>query len=119
MALQRANPLDDPAVGPEAPRAMHAPAPRPSLYLELLNWAFAPFSSTRFFTYLPTLFAIHHSGDSSQHSLWAWFAWVGSNAAMAAWLYEHNAWRVNKAILVTAGNVVMCLATCALIIWYR
>lgn len=35
------------------------PAARSSLCLELLNWAFALFSSTRFFTYLPTLFAIH------------------------------------------------------------
>ena len=119
MAPQHANPLDDLTVGAEVPPAVREPAPRPSLYLELLNWAFALFRSTRFFTYLPTLFAIHHSGDSSQHSLWTWFAWVGSNAAMAAWLYENNARRVNKAILVTAGNALMCLATCALIVWYR
>ena len=119
MTHQRAIPLDDPTAGAQVPLAVRVPAARSSLYLELLNWAFALFSSTRFFTYLPTLFAIHHSGDSSQHSLWTWFAWVGSNAVMAAWLYENNARRVNKAILVTGGNALMCLATCGLIIWYR
>lgn len=119
MTIQRAHPLDDPVAGAEVPPAVRATAARSSLYLELLNWAFALISSTRFFTYLPTLFAIHHSGDSSQHSLWTWFAWVGSNAAMAAWLYENNARRVNKAILVTGGNAFMCLATCALILGYR
>ena len=119
MTTQRANPLDDSTAGAEVPQALRATAARSSLYLTLLNWAFALFSSTRLFTYLPTLFAIHHSGDSSQHSLWTWFAWVGSNAAMAAWLYENNARRVNKAILGTGGNAFMGLATCALILGYR
>jgi hypothetical protein len=90
-----------------------------TLYLSLLNWAFALFSSTRLLTYLPTLWAIHLSADSSQHSLWTWAAWVGSNAAMAAWLFEHNHRQLNKAIMVTIGNAVMCLATCGLIAWYR
>ncbi len=92
---------------------------RESLYLAAVNWAFALFSSTRLLTYLPTLWAIHPSGDSSQHSLWTWAAWVGSNAAMAAWLYENNQRRLNKAIVVTIGNGLMCLATCGLIAWYR
>lgn len=92
---------------------------RQTLYLLLLNWSFALFSSTRLLTYLPTLWAIHQSGDSSQHSLWTWVAWVGSNAAMAAWLFENNQRRFNKAIVVTMGNSMMCLATCALIVWYR
>lgn len=91
----------------------------PSLYLFLLNWSFAIFSSTRLLTYLPTLWAIHSSADSSQHSLWTWATWVGSNASMAAWLFEHNHRRFNKAIVVTMGNSVMCLATCILILWYR
>lgn len=119
MTTQRANPLDDLAAGVGVPHAVLSPLIRSPLYLDLLNWSFALFSSTRFFTYLSALFAIHHSGDSSQHSLWTWFVWVGSNAAMAAWLYENHARRVNKAIAVTAGNAFMCLATCVLIIWYR
>ena len=119
MTIQRANPLDDLAAGAEVPPAVRMPAARSSLYLELLNWAFGLFSSTRFFPYLPTLLAIHHSGDSSQHSLWTWFAWVGSNAAMAAWRFENKARQVNQAILVTAGNAFMCLATGGLIIRYR
>ena len=88
-------------------------------YLTLLNWAFALFSSTRLLTYLPTLWAIQASGDSRQHSLLTWFAWVASNATMAAWLFEHNGRRINKAIAVTAGNAVMCGAACVLIVCYR
>ena len=41
------------------------------------------------------------------------------NAGMAAWRYENKARQVNQAILVTAGNAFMCLATGALIIRYR
>ena len=114
------------AVGPArsaaaAPATPADVAPRPPrwAYLTLLNWAFALFSSTRLLTYLPTLWAIHTSADSSQHSLLTWSAWVASNATMAAWLFEHNGRRWNKAIVVTAGNAVMCGAACLLIVYYR
>ncbi len=92
---------------------------QPSTYVRLLNGAFVAFSSTRLVSYLPNIWAIHTSADSSQHSLWTWGAFLGSNAVMSAWLYENNGRRVNKAIAVTAGNAVMCLVTCALIVWYR
>ncbi len=95
-----------------------APARR-SLYSSLLSWAFALFSSTRLITYLPTLWAIHISGDSSQHSLLTWLAWLGSHATTAAWLYEDSGRRVNKVIAVTCGNAVMCLVTSVLILVYR
>ena len=45
--------------------------------------------------------------------------WVGANATMAAWLYEQAGQRVNRAMLVSAGNTAMCAATSALILWYR
>ena len=38
---------------------------------------------------------------------------------MPAWFHENNGRRVNKAILVTAGNVVMCTAAGVLIACYR
>ena len=60
--------------------------------------------------YLPTLLAIFTSGDSSQHSLLTWVTWVGANATMAAWLYEHNGRRLNRAIAVNSCNSLMCLA---------
>ena len=88
-------------------------------YTTLLNWTFLFFSSTRLLTYLPTLWAIHTSGNSSQHSLLTWGAWVGSNLSMAAWLYEQNSKRCNKAILVLCGNGAMCAAACVLIVAYR
>ena len=93
--------------------------PAGTAYLHLLNWSFALFSSTRLLTYLPTLWAIHASGDSSQHSLLTWLAWVGSNLSMAAWLYEQNGRRCNKAIAVVGGNALMCIATCGVILAYR
>lgn len=106
------------AAGRRNSRIQRAPGTT-TLYLHLLNWTFAVFSSTRLLTYLPTLWAIHASGDSSQHSLLTWLAWVGSNGSMAAWLYEQNGRRFNKAIAVTCGNTLMCLSTCVMVLAYR
>lgn len=101
-----------------APQA--APVHRPNaVYLALLTWAFTLFNSVRVFAYLPTVWAIHVSGDSSQHSLWTWLTWLGANATMAAWLYEQNVRRVNRAVVVNAGNALMCLVTVSVIVVYR
>jgi len=103
-----------------APRPAAVPAPRSeSLYLRLLAWAFTVFNSVRVAAYLPTLWALHVSGDSSQHSLWTWATWVGANATMAAWLYEHNGRTMNRAVAVNIGNASMCLATVVLIVAHR
>ena len=104
---------------PVAPCANAVPSRSRSLYQTLLNAMFLVFSSTRLLTYLPTLWAIQQHGDSGQHSLLTWSAWIGSNAVMAAWLYETNGRRVNRAIVVMVGNAVMCLAVSVLIVWYR
>jgi hypothetical protein len=56
---------------------------------------------------------------SSQHSLWTWCTWFGANATMAAWLYEGNAQRVNRAVLVNAGNATMCAVTVLVIAAHR
>lgn len=88
-------------------------------YLSLLAWAFAFFNGVRVFAYLPTLWAIHQSGDSGQHSLWTWLTWFGANLTMAAWLYEQNGQRLNRAVCVHVGNSSMCLATLLLILCYR
>lgn len=88
-------------------------------YLASLTWTFTLFNSARAFAYLPTLWAIHSSGDSSQHSLWTWVTWLGANATMAAWLYEHNQRRCNRAVVVNAGNASMCLLTVVLILAHR
>ncbi len=93
--------------------------PAGSVYRTLLGWAFALFSSVRVLTYLPTLWAIHASADSSQYSLWTWLTWTCSNATMAAWLYENEGRRCNAAIAVCIGNSTMCLFTSALIAFYR
>ena len=91
----------------------------PSTYLAVLAWLFTLFNSVRVLAYLPTLLAIFSSGDSSQHSLRTCVTWVGSNATMAAWLFEHNGRRLNRAIAVSACNSLMCLATSILIVAYR
>ena len=88
-------------------------------YLAALTWAFTLFNSVRTLAYLPTMWAIWASGDSSQHSLWTWCTWLGANATMAAWLYEHNGQRVNRAVVVNIGNATMCAATVVLIAAHR
>lgn len=89
------------------------------VYLRVLTWVFTAFNSIRVLAYLPTVLAIQASRDSSQHSLWTWVIWAGANASMAAWLYEHNGQRLNRAIAVNIGNATMCVATVGLIVAYR
>ena len=99
-------------------QAQAAASPR-TIYLTVLSWAFTAFSTVRVLAYLPTLWAIHASGDSSQHSLWTWFTWLGANLTMAAWLYENNGQRANRAVIVNTGNACMCLVSVAMIVAYR
>lgn len=77
-------------------------------YLTGLTWAFTLLNSARVLSYLPTLWALIHSGDSSQHSLWTWGMWVGANVTMAAWLYEQQGQRWNRAVAVNLVNASMC-----------
>ncbi len=91
----------------------------PSLYLQLLTWAFALFSSARLFAYLPTIWAISASGQSNSHSLLTWVTWIGANLTMAAWLYEHNGRRLSKPVVVNLCNGAMCIATAAVILVHR
>lgn len=99
-----------------SPRSLPADT---SAYVTVLTWLFTLFNSVRVLAYLPTLLAIFVSSDSSQHSLLTWITWVGANATMAAWLYEHNGRRLNRAIVVNGCNSLMCVATTALIVAYR
>ena len=105
------------------PASIDAPTPRPgalrATYLSLLTWSFTLFNAVRVLAYLPTLWAIHASGDSGQHSLWTWLTWLGANATMAAWLFEHNGRRCNRAVLVNLGNASMCLLTALAIAYQR
>lgn len=112
--------LDPPAMAPAVAAAPALPAlSAREVYLALLTWAFTLFNSVRVLSYLPTLWAIHQSGDSSQHSLVTWLTWLGANVTMALWLYEHNGQRCDRAVMVNVGNAVMCLATSVLIGWHR
>ncbi len=88
-------------------------------YIAVLTWAFTLFNSVRVLAYLPTIGAIHVSGDSSQHSLWTWLTWFGANVTMTAWLYEQNGQRADRAVIVNAGNACMCIVTVAVIVAYR
>lgn len=88
-------------------------------YLRALTWAFTVFNSVRMLAYLPTIWAIVQSGDSSQHSLWTWCTWLGANATMAAWLYESNGQRFSRAVVINAGNAAMCAGTLLVIAAHR
>jgi hypothetical protein len=90
-----------------------------AVYLSVLTWSFTLFNSIRVLAYLPTVLAIVQSGNSDQHSVWTWCCWVGANATMAGWLYEHNGQKINRAALVNMGNAVMCSVTLALIVIHR
>ena len=94
-------------------------APLRTRYLSLMAWLFGVFNAARLVSYLPTLWVIGSVGDSGQHSLLTWLIWTGANLTMAAWLYESNDRRVNKVIVVTCGNAVMCLLTSAVVLVYR
>lgn len=80
-------------------------------YLNLLAWAFTLLNSARVLSYLPTLWALTQSGDSSQHSLWTWGLWFGANVTMAAWLYEQQGQRWSRAVAVNVVNASMCATT--------
>jgi hypothetical protein len=88
-------------------------------YLRVLTWAFTLFNSVRMLAYLPTIWAIVQSGDSSQHSLWTWGTWFGANATMAAWLYESSGQCVSRAVVINAGNAAMCAGTLLVIAAHR
>ena len=86
------NPLRVPATG-SAPASALATATAPAtaprvgvrpVYLAALTWALTLFNTLRAVAYLPTMWAVYASGDSSQHSLWTWCTWPGANATMAA-----------------------------------
>ena len=93
--------------------------PPRAAYLAVLTWAFTFFNTVRVFAYLPTVWTIVASGDSSQHSVWTWLTWAGANATMAAWLYEHNERRANRAVAVNACNAAMCVLTLLTILAHR
>ena len=88
-------------------------------YLLVLTWGFTLFGTARIVSYLPTLWAICSSGQSSQHSLWTWGIWFGSNLTMAAWLYEQAEQRWTRASVINAINAAMCAATFAVILLFR
>lgn len=88
-------------------------------YLRILASVFALFSAARLVAYLPTIWAVAISGDSSQHSLWTWLTFVGGNASMALWLWEQNGRSGNRAIVISASNALMCLVIVGVIVWTR
>ena len=89
------------------------------VYARALAWLFTLFNSVRVLAYVPTMWAIASSGDSTQHSLWTWCTWLGANATMAAWLYEGNGHRLDRVVAVNIGNASMCAVIVVLIVAQR
>ncbi len=88
-------------------------------YLVVLAWAFTFFNAVRLLAYLSTIWAIHTSAASDQHSLLTWAGWCGANLTMGLWLYEQADRRLERAALVNFGNAAMCLVTGLVIVIYR
>ncbi|MBK9135363.1 MAG: hypothetical protein IPM15_13750 [Betaproteobacteria bacterium] len=108
-----------PGASAQASAAMAAPRPGQLTYLVCLAWAFNLFNGVRLLTYLPTIWAIHRSAASDQHSLLTWFAWFGANLTMGLWLYAQADQRLERAALVNFGNAAMCFVTGVFIVIYR
>ncbi len=108
-----------PGAGDQCRDAAASPGRVRGAYLAGLTWAFTLFSSLRVFSYLPTLWAIVETSDSSQHSLWTWGTWLGANLTMAAWLFEQQGQRFSRAVVVNLGNAAMCAATITVIVAVR
>ncbi len=100
--------------------AMESPRRSP-LWRRLLETSFLLFNGGRLFAYLPTLWAIYSSSDSSQHSLWTWGTWMAANLTMAGWLFERDRGKgqLDRAVLISVSNGLMCLAAVLLIVWVR
>lgn len=107
-----------PAAAAPSPAAREA-ATRRGPYLRCVHWLFLVSSSGRLFAYLPTILTLWEQRSSNQHSLITWLVFAVANASMAAWLYEQHGRRLDRAILVSMGNAVMCTATAVLILTYR
>jgi hypothetical protein len=88
-------------------------------YLATLGALFALFNSARVLAYLPTIWAVAASGNSSQHSVWTCLTFLGANATMAACLWEQNQRQPNGAVLASAGNAFMCMVIVAVVAWTR
>jgi hypothetical protein len=107
--------LPSPAMTATLPTAVDSS----SLYLRCLMWSFALFSLGRVIAYLPTVWVIGASGDSSQYSLLTWLTWFGANLTMAAFLYEQAGRRCNRIIGLNVCNAGMCLLTVCVILAHR
>jgi hypothetical protein len=88
-------------------------------YQRGLFGAFALFNALRVVSYFPTFWAIHASGDSSQHSLWTWFIWSGSNLLTGLWHLERQQRRLDCTAAVLLVNAAMCAAAFVLVAAYR
>jgi hypothetical protein len=88
-------------------------------YVRILTWAFTFFNSVRVIAYLPTLWTLAHSDDSSQHSLWTWATWFFANLTMALWQVERNGSRLDRVAIVGLANSAMCFAVLVLLVVLR
>jgi hypothetical protein len=93
-------------------------APR-KMYLAVLAGLFTFFNAARVMAYLPTIWLVAASGDSSNHSLWTWAVFLGSNVTMTLWIWEQGGRRCNRIVAVSASNSLMCLGIIAVIVWAR
>jgi hypothetical protein len=84
-----------------------------------LGTLFTLFSALRVVAYLPTLWAIHASGNASQYSLWTWFVFCGANLSTAFWLNDRCQGGWDRNVVVSAVNALMCAAVFAVILGHR
>ncbi|MFT3817587.1 MAG: hypothetical protein QM750_08175 [Rubrivivax sp.] len=106
------------------PRPPAAKPAAPPLSTLVLAWAFNFFGSVRLLTYLPTIWTIHTSGASNQHSLLTWLMWLGANLTMGLMLLQQaprgsGGSGSRTAAWFSFGNAAMCALTSVAIAIYR
>lgn len=87
-------------------------------YLHLLTWAFTLFNQVRVAAYVPTVWAIHQIGNSTQQSLWTWLTWLGPTPRwQPGYMSTKDSGRTKR--WQSLGNAAMRLLTTVITVVYR
>jgi hypothetical protein len=90
------------------------------VYVTAITWGYVFWNTVRILTYIPTLLMLLKPDASARYySLATWGSWVLSNGTLALYLFEQSGREFNALVLLNAGNTIMCLVTCALILRLR
>ncbi len=95
---------------------LHPDLQEPSLYRQLLAWAFVITNATRVLTYIPMIRKLLAPGCRADgQSQLTWVLWSLSNATLTLQLFEQNGRRIDATVACCMANLVMNLFVLVLI----